>query len=267
MSEASTTINAPRADDYANAYPLITIDNHGDITLVVRKSEADNGKFTVRKKGFLVCSRTMARVSRPFEAMLFGQFKESKPADPTQPWVVLLHEDCPTAFQILLEIIHRRDDIDEDAIRQSELSVLVDLIIVADKYLVLPLLKPGIFFWFSEEDGQRYIRRTRLTKKDMVNLLYTARWLGYKALLWDVLTRFAYTCRLDVHQLIYDPEDDQKQDTQKPKLTALLSEDPQYLPQAYIGMLALAAHFPCFQSFQSLQSLENIICSKANNPC
>lgn len=49
----------------------IVFDEDGDLTLIVGEDE----------QGFIVCSKTVARVSRPFKRMLYGHFKEAKPAD------------------------------------------------------------------------------------------------------------------------------------------------------------------------------------------
>lgn len=60
---------------------------------------------------FQVCSRTLARCSRVFEAMLFGSFAESK--DPQAPgpdglaeWCLDLPEAHPEAMKTLFEIMH-----------------------------------------------------------------------------------------------------------------------------------------------------------------
>jgi len=74
----------------------IVFDEDGDLTLIVGEDEQE----------FIVCSKTVARVSRPFKRMLYGHFKEAKPADNSVSWSVELLEDDATAVEILMNIVH-----------------------------------------------------------------------------------------------------------------------------------------------------------------
>ncbi|KAL7622676.1 hypothetical protein AAE478_008190 [Parahypoxylon ruwenzoriense] len=70
-------------------------DQHYDLILVVG---------TAPQVKFGVCSRSLARFNRVFDKMLYGLFLERKPA--TGEWVVNLPEDNPSAFMIILKLVH-----------------------------------------------------------------------------------------------------------------------------------------------------------------
>ncbi|KAK0643934.1 hypothetical protein B0T16DRAFT_460026 [Cercophora newfieldiana] len=56
------------------------------------------------EKDFLVCSNTLRRSSKAWNAMLFGKFAEARPVQ--GEWTVSLPEDNPAALLVVLDMIH-----------------------------------------------------------------------------------------------------------------------------------------------------------------
>ena len=119
-----------------------SFDEFGDLRLDVGESSTS----------FLVCSRAMARSSPAFRSMLYGGFKESKP--PVGKWVLKLAEENPEAFTIILNIVHGRLDkvplnLSNGGSDNSEHSatVLYNVAKIADKYLMIRLLRPWAESW------------------------------------------------------------------------------------------------------------------------
>ncbi|OIW30017.1 hypothetical protein CONLIGDRAFT_632126 [Coniochaeta ligniaria NRRL 30616] len=102
---------------------------------------------------FMVCSRAMARSSPAFRGMLFGSFIEGKPT--TGEWIVRLPEDEPRSFAILLDVIHGRSDRVPLDLHQAlppvdcTAALLYDVVRMADKYCLLPLLRPWMNPWLA----------------------------------------------------------------------------------------------------------------------
>lgn len=76
---------------------VLRFDEDGDLQLEVGQGAS--------KKIFLVCSRSLSRVSKPLKAMLYGDLAESKPRNQDDQWKVNLPEDNATAFIPILRII------------------------------------------------------------------------------------------------------------------------------------------------------------------
>lgn len=89
--------------DASPALPTIKIDPRGDLTLRVGADRLDESK--PEPKCFLVCSRTIARVSPVFDRMIYGSFAEAGPADGKE-WTVDLPEDKSSALQLFAIISH-----------------------------------------------------------------------------------------------------------------------------------------------------------------
>lgn len=117
----------------------IAVDEDGDLSLKVGP-DTDNTTF-------LVCSRTLSRSSPVFKAMLYGSFRESRPADPgASPWVVELPDDNHLPAEILLNIIHGRFDFTP---KVMTIDTLYEILAFADKYDMTSRLNPWMQAWVS----------------------------------------------------------------------------------------------------------------------
>lgn len=114
-------------------------DAHGDLRLVVGEQKAVS----------LVCSRSLARASKIFNAMLYGDSAESKPAGPGD-WRVELPDDDPYALFYLLNIIHGRFDRVSTSISEENLR---EITILSDKYDLTHILRPWAESWLSTIPG------------------------------------------------------------------------------------------------------------------
>jgi hypothetical protein len=106
-------------------------DSCGDLTLVVG---SDTNKPT-----FLVCSRSLSRSSPVFRAMLYGSFRESRPAD-INSWLVELPDDSAIPAGILFDIVHGRFRMVTP--RMVRLDALYEILAFTDKYDMTSLLVP-----------------------------------------------------------------------------------------------------------------------------
>ncbi|KDN68802.1 hypothetical protein CSUB01_12514 [Colletotrichum sublineola] len=113
--------------------PLLTCDPRGDLT------------FRVDQKDILVCSRTVARSSTVFRAMLFTGFAESKP-EGESTWTVDLPDDAFYPTLLLLTIIHGNFVSVPNMLKPEE---LYELLVVADKYDMIHTLKPMVSTWYQ----------------------------------------------------------------------------------------------------------------------
>ncbi|KAJ8129440.1 hypothetical protein O1611_g4191 [Lasiodiplodia mahajangana] len=117
------------------------LDPRGDLSL-------DVGIYPARS--FMVCSRTLARVSRFWDKMLYGEFIESKkpsPQDDSPEWTVKLPEDNPTAMGLLLSIIHGRFDVVPSYEDLLYVRDLYNVSVITDKYDMVHVLQPWARGW------------------------------------------------------------------------------------------------------------------------
>ncbi|XXG98133.1 hypothetical protein Hte_004454 [Hypoxylon texense] len=77
----------------------IEFDQHGDLKLRVGPPNETTSNT------FLVCSRSLARISPVFDRMLYGSFNEAKDSNP-EDWTVDLPEDDPASLAIIIRIAH-----------------------------------------------------------------------------------------------------------------------------------------------------------------
>ncbi|KAI0600983.1 hypothetical protein F4775DRAFT_475238 [Biscogniauxia sp. FL1348] len=165
---------------------LVILDPDGDLHLIVgetkcildttskqsksRKNTPQSNRTTNHTHQnsitFLVCSKTLSRVSRVWKRLLYGGFRESKPANGAQ-WKVHLPEDSPEPMTTILNIIHSQfKDIPSDD--EITLGVFYRIVIVAEKYDVIHVIQPWCDRWvaatglltmdpdeFSEKDVNR----------------------------------------------------------------------------------------------------------------
>jgi hypothetical protein len=88
-------------------------------------------KPVVEEVHFLVSSKHMTVVSRVFKAMLQNNFKEGIELKATGHCIIHLPDDNPTAFEILLNLIHLNNDV---VPRKLELQMLANIAVLVDKY-------------------------------------------------------------------------------------------------------------------------------------
>ncbi|KAL2121371.1 hypothetical protein VTJ04DRAFT_5398 [Mycothermus thermophilus] len=123
MSESHNTANVDNE--------VVVIDDDGDLIL------------RTPRKDFKVCSSALRRASPTFKAMLFGPWKEAKPA--TGPWCVDLPDDSPEALEILLPVIHGKTYTDRD-LKEIEVRHMAHVISTGEKYL-MESIRPWTSQW------------------------------------------------------------------------------------------------------------------------
>lgn len=112
------------------------IDPDGDLTLRV------GGQTGKPVQSFRVCASALRRSSQVWKKMLFGPFKESKPA--CGPWLVDLPEDNPDALKILLHIVHANFQLVPS---KPSLDELYGTFVLANKYDMISVLMPWARAW------------------------------------------------------------------------------------------------------------------------
>lgn len=163
----------------------ISYDEYSDLRLEVGEQST----------AFLVCSKAMARSSPAFKVMLYGPFTEAKPK--VGEWIVRLPEDDPRAFAILLDIIHGRSDRVPMDLHLAQpppdcaATLLYDVVKMADKYCLLPLLRPWVNPWLAP--WRAYGRREN---DGWMGEIITAAWIvGDETLLVEQLDKAAISMR------------------------------------------------------------------------
>jgi hypothetical protein len=186
----------------------IMVDDDGDLRLVVG----------VDRRGFVVCSRSVARASRVFKRMLSGGFRESRQATETlAPWVVELPEDDPKAAEPLLCIAHSRFDTIPATLTPLELH---SLLVFAEKYDMTKLMRPWVQAWMPQpEDWQD-------SSADYGTMIGIAWGLGIQDAFLDVTKRMVVEYRVGADgQLV----DDNQIPVERPEMPLI--------PNAYFGKL------------------------------
>jgi len=119
------------------------MDEEGDLTLLIGP-DIDGNKPT----SFLVCSRSVARASQSFKAMLDHRFPKSQTASPvTEARVIKLPNDCPVAAKVILNIIHGRIAAVPNTL--PSLSALHCVMVFAEKWDTTALVLPWVQHWLS----------------------------------------------------------------------------------------------------------------------
>ncbi|KXH34838.1 hypothetical protein CSAL01_00419 [Colletotrichum salicis] len=157
------------ADDTNGGPPAIKevqIDPDGDLTLVAGQQ---TGK---PEKSFHVCASALRRSSQVWKKMLFGPFKESKPA--FGPWLVNLPEDDPDALEIILNIIHANFPLVPNT---PDLFELYEIFQMANKYDMIPALKPWAVAWLHVAENCQKVTN-RFEGRERAALSYVAWELG-----------------------------------------------------------------------------------------
>lgn len=118
---------------------VMTFDDEGDLRLEVGEQKA--------WRSFIVCSRSLARVSRPFKAMLYGGFAESTSRKQDPNWTIELPEDNPQAFITILHIVHSQFGMIPENVTRDQ---VYQITILTDKYDMTEILRPWARNWLSQ---------------------------------------------------------------------------------------------------------------------
>lgn len=145
---------------------VVEIDPRGDLKLKVVLN-------TEEKLLFVVCSRALARASRYWEILLYGEFKEAKQNNGEQ-WVVRVEEDDPYAFHILVLLVHGRPY--EEECMEAHFYTAFEATVLADKYQMnhclwgitnawLQDLEPPFEDFFNEKSWFSHVRWLWMTQQ------------------------------------------------------------------------------------------------------
>ncbi|TDZ65112.1 hypothetical protein CTRI78_v003621 [Colletotrichum trifolii] len=117
-------------------------DPRGDLILSVGEAEDEVNDF-------VVCSRTVARGSKVFDAMLFGGFAESAASALASDgsWTVKLPDDQMAPFFLVLTILHGNFQLVPRTLEEAE---LYELLVVTEKYDMTHVLRPWAKRWFNQ---------------------------------------------------------------------------------------------------------------------
>ncbi|EFQ36412.1 uncharacterized protein GLRG_11540 [Colletotrichum graminicola M1.001] len=126
------------ADGVDSTSEEVQVDPDGD--LVLRAGQQTG----LPERSFRVCANALRRSSQVWKKMLFGPFKESKPAFGT--WLVHLPDDDPDALEIVLNIIHANFPL---VPATPGLAELYEIFQMANKYDMVPALKPWANAWLD----------------------------------------------------------------------------------------------------------------------
>ncbi|KAF6823155.1 hypothetical protein CPLU01_11590 [Colletotrichum plurivorum] len=153
--------------DFERPKTGVTIDEDGDLLLRVGGEGEDQERVTYR-----VDARTLARHSPVFKQMLFGGFKEARPAGggDADGWVVDLPEDDAIDFKLFLDIIHGWV---AKVPAEPTSDVVAGLVLIAAKYDAIAILRPYADRWTDRlEDIPRPFPGHIEVIKDALRALY-----------------------------------------------------------------------------------------------
>lgn len=203
----------PGVSSRANVYPIVKIDHRGDLILVVHEGKNESGGA---KRGFLVCSRTLARATKYFDTMLYGSWRKSLSSncsdrDPKSAaqWTVSVFEDPPDAFQVMLNVVHgNMDKVPE----KMDRSLLSKIIILADKYVMTESLRRVVHIWHIRHSEPYNKRPGWCIDLDLTcehpdagvarAHLIVAHFMGHESAVWRALVYYATMFRLAGSELI-----------------------------------------------------------------
>ncbi|KAF6834437.1 nuclear pore protein-like protein [Colletotrichum plurivorum] len=115
-----------------------SIDKYGDLILRVGPG----------RKSYRVCSRTLARASPVFDAMLYGPSADSRPL--ADQWTINLPDDGHAETRAFLRISHGQSASVPSTLPISGLCRLLHLL---EKYDAIPVIRPWIQGWLKHVGG------------------------------------------------------------------------------------------------------------------
>jgi hypothetical protein len=171
--------------------PTIYLDADGDLRLGLRAATEDG-----QIRDFVVCSRTLARTSPVWKAMLFGGFKESRPTE--GEWIISLSNDDSEALLTLLNIIHGKFGMVPDTPRLEE---LYRILCVANKYDMTEAVRPWADNWVKlTEELQK-----EKAGGDPAMLTFVAWELGNQELFAKMVIKLRSECSIDADGRLTTP--------------------------------------------------------------
>ncbi|KAK3488019.1 uncharacterized protein B0T23DRAFT_407201 [Neurospora hispaniola] len=188
-AQSPTLENMDTANDASmlSCDEIVEIDPDGDLLLYTKPDPGLGGRFRFR-----VCSAALRRHSPVWKAMLFGPWKESKPADDSE-WAVEFPEDLAYEFQIVLNIIHGLVDRVPSSL---DIDTFFKLLILVNKYDIAHIMKPWCTTWETPA-------LSSLVGHDVLKGLYIARELGYKDLFIFRLAQIAVNTWVEGDFLVF----------------------------------------------------------------
>nr|XP_036579812.1 nuclear pore protein-like protein [Colletotrichum truncatum]KAF6787492.1 nuclear pore protein-like protein [Colletotrichum truncatum] len=158
------------------------VDPDGD--LILRAGSQTAGP----ERSFRVCASALRRSSPVWKKMLFGPFKESKPAFGV--WQVSLPEDDAGALGILLHIVHANFLL---VSHKPSLAELYEVFRLANKYDMILALKPWAVNWLEVAEGFS----GTMDGREMASLAYVAWELGQVELQRKMMKELVLSCSVD----------------------------------------------------------------------
>lgn len=215
----------------APEYKIVAIDPDGDLSLQVSKNDAS------MVWSFRVCSAALRRRSRVWKQMLFGPWKERKPANSDEEWIVELFDDCPKAMQLILHIIH--GNFDEVPTVLHSLQQFHDLLVVAKKYDIINVIKPWCKDWSS-------IARAMVQNAENIVMSFHVAWeLGDESLFLRRLQDIVVHSATDENDCLILRKEHGSFFGQKRTTTEVALEDVEHLgPQNILRKLCLHQPIP-----------------------
>lgn len=151
----TTSQDSPGTDSGAQqAPPTVYLDDQGNVRL---RTSADIETFP---QDFVVCSRTLARSSPVWSAMIYGPFAESEANTERQDeWIINLPEDKSQPMLVILNIIHGRFGLIPTNLPAVQFH---EILVLADKYAMQKKVNPWASEWHesaqaSSQGGRPYI--------------------------------------------------------------------------------------------------------------
>jgi hypothetical protein len=170
--------------------PTIHLDGDGDLRLRATAKEGHT-------QDFIVCSRSLMRLSPVFKVLLSGGFAESRPTE--GEWLVALPDDDPEALLTLLNIIHGGFGLVPDKPRLEE---LYRILCVANKYDMTEAVRPWAGNWAKlAEEAQR-----DKTGGNPAMLTFIAWELGHQELYAKIIQRFVGECSINENGHLKTPK-------------------------------------------------------------
>ncbi|KAI0534313.1 hypothetical protein GGR58DRAFT_483197 [Xylaria digitata] len=217
LTEPSSRTSAASPCSYVPPVPSrLILDTNGDLNLKVGETRcvnkiapSDRGGYNRDRESdhehelpviYIVCSRTLSRVSPVWKALLYGGFAESKSssAPSASDWVVELPDDNPKAMATILNIIHSRFESIPRITEPMDLEGLYQLTVLTDKYDLTATLQPWAFAWV-ESIRVEYEKRVDISVLDLERLSWIAREMGDVNLYKSVSRDLAHRCSIDAN--------------------------------------------------------------------
>lgn len=146
----------------------VVMDPDGDLVLLV------GGETQSPEQEALVCSRAMRRASPVWKKMLYGSFKEIKPAQ--GPWIVSLPDDEPEPILAILRAIHGEFG---KVPRSPSIELIFQILLLTNKYDTTASIRPWAANWMAK------------AHKKYQSFVPTARRRDYTDGAWEVVSEAA----------------------------------------------------------------------------